>query len=121
LTLANETDELGPQIALVVGTTASAGETMGLTGKSSTENIDGCEAALTGLIRKDFRLPHMPAAESVDFSDILVAPHVGPVRGEHGATEWIDLHLPLDLVACTFKAEVEAADAGEQAPDRHRV
>jgi len=46
-------------------------------------------------------------------SDIVVAPHVGPVLREHGPTERIDLHLPANVEPGPREAEIEAADPGE--------
>jgi hypothetical protein len=102
LQLANETGELRPEVALVGSTATGASEAMGLAGKSSAENIDGFEFGTT------------------DCSDILVAPHVRPVLREHRPTKRVNLHLPRHLKARPREPQIEAADAGEQAPHRHR-
>ena len=70
-----------------------------------------------------------PAAEEIDGleivgtngSDILVTPHIGPVLRQHRTTEWVDFYLPLARHPGTLEPEIESADAGEQAPKRHRI
>lgn len=50
-----------------------------------------------------------------DFSDIIKPRYVGPVLREHGATEWIRLHLEEHgPQAGPFEPELQAADAGEE-------
>jgi len=85
---------VGPEVALVAGAGTSASQRVGLTGKSSAENIDGCEVGSDG-------------------ADIVVTPHVRPVLRQHGPTKRIDFHLPLDLKARAFKPQVEPADPRE--------
>jgi hypothetical protein len=101
LKCANESGVLGPEVALVVSAATSASNRMGLTGKSSAENIHICEFSTNG-------------------SDILVAPHSRPVRREHGPTEWINLNLPANLEPGALETQVESADAREETPHRHR-
>jgi hypothetical protein len=55
---------------------------------------------------------------AVDFSDIGIPPHIGPMLREHRATPWINFHLPPNLEPCPLKPEVKAPDAGEQRSDR---
>jgi hypothetical protein len=45
--------------------------------------------------------------------------YVGPVFREHGACPRVDFYLPADVVSGPLEAKVEAADAGEEATDRH--
>jgi hypothetical protein len=45
--------------------------------------------------------------------------NVGPVFREHGACPRVDFYLPADVIAGAFEAQVEAADAGEEAPHGH--
>jgi hypothetical protein len=51
-------------------------------------------------------------------SDIVVAPHIGPVLREHRPTEWIDFNLPLDLKTCALKAQIESTDPREETANR---
>lgn len=47
--------------------------------------------------------------------------HVRPVLLENGARIRVDFGLPDDAHACAFKAQVEAADAGEETADSKHV
>jgi hypothetical protein len=47
-------------------------------------------------------------------SDILVAPHVGPVLREHRPAERVNFNLPLDLKSGALEPEIEPANPGEQ-------
>jgi hypothetical protein len=71
---------------------------VGLAGKTSANNVNWPEFDSNG-------------------SDIVVAPHVGPMCRENSPTPRIDLHLPADLETGPFEAEIEAADPGEETPD----
>ena len=72
------------------------------------------------------RLTGEPAADEVnsgklccsDISHILVSGHVGPVLREHPPAILVNLDLPHRSHPGALKAEVEAADAGEQRSNR---
>jgi hypothetical protein len=72
-----------------------------LTGKSSTENIDGWRV--------------------LELSDIEVSRYRRPVLLQHSPTKRINLDLPLDFKPCPLKPQIESANAGKEAPDRHRL
>jgi hypothetical protein len=81
---------------------ALAGDTQVLAGEPAAYQVHGREVVRPALT--DVREP-LCARE---------------VTLEHGAALLVQLHLPYRPVACPLEPEVEAADAGEQAPDPHR-
>lgn len=56
---------------------------------------------------------------AVGSSNVSKPGNVGPVSGEDSLAVVIELHLPHDLHARPFQAEVEAANAAEQGADAH--
>jgi hypothetical protein len=53
----------------------------------------------------------------VDLLHVTEVGGVGPVAGEHSAAQRVDLGLPRHGEPVVLKGTVQAADAGEQAPD----
>jgi hypothetical protein len=56
---------------------------------------------------------------SAEAGNVGEAGGAGPVAGEHPAAPGVRLALPGDAHARPLKAEVDAADAGEQAANGH--
>jgi peptidoglycan hydrolase-like protein with peptidoglycan-binding domain len=88
----------GPQPSLVVLCASSAGEADGLTRESSADEIDS--PLVDGLGREG--------------SDVIPAPRVGPVLGQHLAAELVELDLPRAFHSRAFEAKIEATDSGKQ-------
>jgi hypothetical protein len=78
-------------------------------------------ASVSGTLRTPFAtestLRVMNAFGSPDFSDIGVAGDSGEVASEDPPAVGVDLALEDDLRSGSFKPEVEAADAAEEAAD----
>jgi len=73
----------------------------GLTGESPANKVNWGEVVLTAI------------------SDIAEPLYVGPVFCKHLPAVVVNLNLPPTLHPSPFKAEVKAADTGEQATEQH--
>ena len=98
--VANNSGELGPEPARVFLRETLTGETDGLAGESSGDEVDSLCA-------------------SVDVPDVLVAFDSGPVMGEDRAAVGVDLALPSDREACSLQAKIKSPNAREEGADIH--
>jgi hypothetical protein len=100
--LANDPGELRPKTrAGAVEPGAFAGAAEVLTGEPAADEIDGVELA------------------GSDLSHVLEPGGVGEVLGEDGSAVGVLLDLPGDAHPGALEAELEPADAGEEASDIH--
>jgi hypothetical protein len=99
---------LRPEVAIVCAGTTATGNRVWLAGKSSTENINSCEADSAETARV------WTFSDPVDFSDIVVTPHIRPVLCQHLPAKGINFDLPLDFKPSSLKAQIKPADTGEQ-------
>lgn len=90
---ANETHEIGPEPAVIVLSEPLAGETDGLAGETSSDNVNW------------FKL------SSGKLTDVSIARHVRPVLRQHAAAPVVNLDLPAHLHSGTLATEVDPADA----------
>jgi hypothetical protein len=97
---ANESGELGPEPAFVGLRESLAGEADGLAGEPAGEDVDS-------------------GGVGSDRAHVVVAGDVGPVAGEDAAAPRVELALPGDAHAGAFEAQIDSADAGEEASDIH--
>jgi len=100
--VANNTGEFGPEPAGVFLREPFAGETDGLAGETSADEVD----SFCGF---------------VDVSDVLVDVESGPVMPKNCATVRVDLALPADFHPRPLEAEVDAPDAREERTNRERL
>jgi hypothetical protein len=84
-----------PEPSGVILALSSAGDTDGLTGEASTDEVNGLE------VRSAFGF------------DVAIAFYVGPVLCEHLTAKFVYLNLPAAFHPGAFQSEIEAADAGE--------
>jgi hypothetical protein len=100
--LANDPGELAPKTrtgAVESGSFAGGAEV--LAGESAADEVDRREVL------------------GADFPDVLVALRFGEVAGEDRSAVGVELDLPGDPHPGALEAEVEAADAREEAADIH--
>jgi len=69
---------------------------MGLAGKSSTENIDGCQIV------------------AATVAHVGESRHIGPVFREHPSGERVDFNLPRNVEPGAGESKIEPSDTGEQ-------
>jgi hypothetical protein len=102
---ANDSREFRPQArSLAVNTGSLPGKADVLTGESSRDDIASPVVSVAGW----------------EGSDIIVSPYARPMFLKDSAAERVDLDLPRAHHTGTLKAEIEPADAREQAAERHR-
>jgi hypothetical protein len=99
--VANDAVHLGPEVAVVVGAVAVAGVAEGLAGVAAGEELEGSEFG------------------AVELVDVVDAWGGWPVSLEDLVGVWGIFDLSDAGVSGVFEAEVESADAGEDANELH--
>jgi hypothetical protein len=98
--VANDAGELRPQPPFVVLAAAAAGAADGLTREPSGDEVGSGQVI------------------GLDLLDVAPAGHVRPVLGQHPPAVGVDLDLADAPPPGPLQAEIQTADAGEQAKER---
>lgn len=114
---ANEPSELIPETRpFIFKPELVPGVADALTGEATSEQIDAFKDpphSLPPLPQMHGNAPHW-AMPRDDFTHVREPLNPRPVFGEHRAAEWANLDLRNALHARAFKAQIQAADPGEQ-------
>lgn len=96
----DDSGEVRPEPTLIGGASPLAGQGDRLTGESAADDVHGRESC------------------RVEGAHVAEALGVRPVSGEDSSASFIDFYLPAyGAEACALKAEVEAANPGEERAD----
>jgi hypothetical protein len=144
--IANGSSKLRPEPSVIVLSSTFPSDGNGLAREAAGEEVDGREATRAPLPRTiasvrltpgcallpgRFRFPlfapspsvgvgHM-STDSVDLVDISISGNIWPVLGEDSLAEGVPLDLEAAVPSGSLEAEVDAADACEEAAERRAV